>query len=268
VTELAIQVRGLRVRAGKKTILGPVQLDVLRGEHLLMVGPSGCGKTTLLRAIAGFGNISEGTISMFGKPVQDGAKQVVAPQHRGVGLLFQGGALWPHMTVAKTLRFVLKRAGVGYGERKRRVGELLDLVDLAGFEKRRVPGLSGGEAQRVALARALAQNPRILLLDEPLGPLDKDLRRGLLVKLGELQANLGLTVLHVTHDPDEAASIATRTIRLAHGRIADSGSLQPSAEAPLETPFTPEVPEDGPDDDPNFDSGETLPVDPAGGPLA
>jgi len=192
VTELAIQIRGLKVRAGKKTILGPVQLDVLRGEHLLMVGPSGCGKTTLLRAVAGFGDITEGAISLFGQPVQDGAQQVMPPHERGVGLLFQGGALWPHMTVAKTLQFVLKRAGISGSERKRRVGELLDLVDLAGFEKRRVPGLSGGEAQRVGLARALAQNPRLLLLDEPLGPLDGDLRRGLLTKLGQLQADLGL----------------------------------------------------------------------------
>lgn len=236
MTELAIQVRDLRVRAGKKTILGPIQLDVLRGEHLLMVGPSGCGKTTLLRAVAGFGDISEGTVSLFGAAVQDGAQQLVAPQHRGVGLLFQGGALWPHMTVAKTLQFVLKRAGIAFRERKARVGELLDLVDLAGFEKRRIPGLSGGEAQRVGLARALAQNPRLLLLDEPLGPLDGDLRRGLLAKLGELQASLGLTVLHVTHDPEEAGTIATRTIRLAHGRIADAGSLPERPMDPAPTP--------------------------------
>lgn len=231
MSELAIQIRDLVVHADSTQILGPVTLDVARGEHLLMVGPSGCGKTTLLRAVAGFGGVSSGTIELFGTPVQRGAKQLSPPHARGIGLLFQGGALWPHMTVERTLTFVLQHRGIPHSEHAGRVAELLDLVELEGFEKRRVPGLSGGEAQRVALARALAQEPRLLLLDEPLGPLDGDLRRGLLAKLGELQARLGLTVLHVTHDPAEAGTIATRTIRLDQGKVVSAGVLPGASEA-------------------------------------
>ncbi len=214
-----VRVDGLEVRAGKTPLLGPITLEIPAGSHTLIVGRSGCGKTTLLRALAGFGGVCAGRIELNGVLVQDGSKSLALPHERGVGLLFQGGALWPHMSVAQTLRFVLKSGGVPRGEHASRIARLLELVELTGYEKRQVPTLSGGEAQRIGLARALALQPQILALDEPLGPLDAELRRGLLERLDGLQSELGLTLLHVTHDPDEAASFAQRRIRLADGKI-------------------------------------------------
>lgn len=224
-SESSVDIQGLEVRAGKARLLGPLDLQVAGGSHLLLVGRSGCGKTTLLRAIAGFGPIIAGRIELLGRVVQDGRQQVVPPQDRGVGLLFQGGALWPHMKVAQTLQFVLKAGGVERGQRKGKLARLLELVELTGFDKRSVPTLSGGEAQRLALARALALEPKILCLDEPLGPLDVELRQGLLQRLDQLQKDLGLTLLHVTHDPDEAAGYADRRVRLGEGKLQSDESL-------------------------------------------
>lgn len=224
-TTPGIRIDGLEVRAGKTRLLGPVTLEIAAGSHTLIVGRSGCGKTTLLRALAGFGDISAGRIELNGGLVQDGSKSLALPHERGVGLLFQGGALWPHMNVAQTLRFVLKSGGVPRGEHASRIAQLLELVELTGYEKRQVPTLSGGEAQRIGLARALALKPEILALDEPLGPLDAELRRGLLERLDKLQSELGLTLLHVTHDPDEAAAFAQRRIRLADGAITADEAL-------------------------------------------
>lgn len=218
----AIQCTGLSVRAGRALLLDGVDLMVAPEEHVLLVGPSGSGKTSLLRAIAGLVAPSEGTISLFGQWASEPGVVTLAPEDREVGMLFQGAALWPHLSVAGTLEFVLKRRSAGgRADRKRRIGELLELVDLVGFEKRRAPTLSGGEAQRLALARALAANPRILLLDEPLGPLDAPRRQALLDRLQDLGQRFGLTTVHVTHDPGEASRIASRTIAIAEGgRIA------------------------------------------------
>jgi ABC-type Fe3+/spermidine/putrescine transport system ATPase subunit len=224
-SEFSVDIQGLEVRAGKAHLLGPIDLQVTGGAHLLLVGRSGCGKTTLLRAIAGFGPIIAGRIELLGRVVQDARRQVVQPQDRGVGLLFQGGALWPHMKVAQTLHFVLKAGGIERSQRNSKVARLLELVELTGFDKRSVPTLSGGEAQRLALARALALEPKILALDEPLGPLDVELRQGLLQRLDRLQKDLGLTLLHVTHDPEEAAGYADRRVRLADGKLQSDESL-------------------------------------------
>jgi len=222
-TAPAIECRGLCVDVGKTRIMGPVDLSVAAEEHVLVVGPSGSGKSTLLRTIAGLTAPTQGTVSLFGTLASDVGSIITQPQDRQVGFLFQGSALWPHMSVAGTLDFVLKRRDLGRRERRARRSELLEVVDLVGFEKRRAPTLSGGEAQRLALGRALASDPRILLLDEPLGPLDAPRREALLDRLHNLGQRFGLTTLHVTHDPGEAARIATRTIHIsAEGVVASA----------------------------------------------
>ena len=217
---LAVRARGLAVEAAGRTILGPLDLDVEEGEHLLLVGASGSGKTTLLRALAGLVAPALGSIELFGRPASAPGRVLVPPERRGVGMLFQGGALWPHLSVLRTLTFALGSAGVARRERAERAHALLERVELEGFDDRLPGTLSGGEAQRLALARALCGEPRLLLLDEPLGPLDAELRSSLLATLGALHAELGWTTIHVTHDPGEAARVATRTIRLARGRLA------------------------------------------------
>jgi len=232
VSGAALHLSGVVVEAAGRRILGPVDLDVRSGEHVLLVGPSGCGKSTLLRAIAGLETLAAGRLEIDGRLANEGARTHLAPAERGVGFLFQGGALWPHMSARRTLEFVLKRCGVPRRERAARATELLEQVELRGFE-RRLPGtLSGGEAQRLALARALAGEPRILLLDEPLGPLDAELRGALLARLAEVHAELGLTILHVTHDPQEARGLATRTLRLRDGQVEASLADDPLADAP------------------------------------
>jgi iron(III) transport system ATP-binding protein len=218
VSAPAIVLSGLVVSEGRRRLLGPVDLEVERGEHVLVVGPSGCGKTTLLRAVAGLARPKEGTVELFGRRASDGRRLLLRPEERRVGMLFQGGALWPHLSARRTLAFVLRSAG---GEATpERVAELLARVQLGGFEERLPGTMSGGERQRLALARALACEPELLLLDEPLGPLDAELRADLLGMLAALHASEGWTTLHVTHDPAEASGYAGRTVRLVDGRIA------------------------------------------------
>jgi len=219
----AVKVRGLTVDAGDQLILGPVDLDVTEGEHVLLVGPSGCGKTTLLRALAGLVEPAQGTIELFGRLASEPGGVSLLPERRGVGMLFQGAALWPHMSVRRTLRFACKCSGKPASDA--RIRELLDLVQLVGYEKRMPGTLSGGEKQRLALARAMASEPRVLLLDEPLGPLDAELRSDLLAMLARLHRALGWTTLHVTHDPGEFEAFPGRLVRMT----AD-GMLAPAAE--------------------------------------
>jgi ABC-type sulfate/molybdate transport systems ATPase subunit len=213
-----VLVQGLVVELGGRRALDGLDLAVAEREHVLVVGRSGAGKTTLLRALAGLARPVAGRVELYGAAASDGARLLVPPERRRIGFLFQGGALWPHMDASRQLAFVLRHAGAA--DVPRRVRELLEWVELAGYEKRMPATLSGGEAQRLALARALAADPKLLLLDEPLGPLDAELRGALLAKLGELQQRLGLTVIHVTHASDEARSIATRVLELRGGRIA------------------------------------------------
>lgn len=202
---------------GRTTLAGPLDLEVAAGEHVLCVGPSGSGKTSLLRGIAGLARHTKGRVELFGELVVDGGATLVKPEARGIGYLFQGGALWPHMTVEKTLAFTLSN---GFeGDRKARIAELVARVGLTGKERRRPAELSGGEGQRLALARALALRPRLLLLDEPLGPLDAPLRAAMLELITESASADGLTILHVTHDPAEAQRFATRTLTFADGEL-------------------------------------------------
>ncbi len=216
----AVRCSGLEVQAGKVRLIGPVELAVEPGEHLLLCGPSGSGKTTLLRAIAGLATPSAGRVELFGECASEGTRQRIPPHRRAIGFLFQGPSLWPHMSVGRTLDFALAQGGLPRAERARSRAELLEWVELASYESRLPATLSGGEAQRLALARALCGRPRLLLLDEPLGPLDAELRGALLERLGALQRRLELTVLHVTHDPEEARSIATRVVRMTRGTLA------------------------------------------------
>lgn len=215
--ETVVRLERAEVVLGGRTVLAPMDLAIERGEHLLVVGHSGSGKTTLLRAIAGLQPLRSGRISLFGKIANDGARVRMPPHERRIGFLFQGGALWPHMTVAGTLRFVLSSRGVRKAEIGARIGGLLETVELSGFEDRRPGTLSGGEAQRLSLARALAMEPELLLLDEPLGPLDAELRGAMIERLGDVQRRHSLTVVHVTHDPREVRRLATRTLRMRNG---------------------------------------------------
>lgn len=218
----AVQLEKVCVELGRKPVLGPIDLSIPEGSWTLVVGPSGSGKTTLLRAIAGLATPKSGRVSIGGALAGDGSRVAIPPERRGIGLVFQGGGagLWPHLSVRATIEFVLSARGVPRGERARRTAELVELVELRGLEARRPGELSGGEAQRVALARALAHDPRVLMLDEPLGPLDARLRKDLSERIRVVHLARKLTTLHVTHDPDEVAHLADRTLRLESGRIA------------------------------------------------
>ena len=198
-----------------RRILDDVSLDVADGERLALLGPSGSGKSTALRVVAGLQSPSAGRVLLDGRDVTR-----VPAHRRGVGLVFQDAALFPHRDVAGNVGFGPRVAGLSEDEREARVREALELVGLAGTERRDVTTLSGGEAQRVALARALAPRPQVLLLDEPLGALDGPLRRRLQTDLRELFERLRLTVVHVTHDVGEAFELGDRVAILRDGRVA------------------------------------------------
>ena len=206
--------------------LHDVSFEVAAGEVIGVLGSSGSGKTTLLRVIAGLHLASEGSI------ILDGIDITTTPTHlRGVGLMFQEHALFPHLNVADNVAFGLRMAKVPNPDRSIRVAEALELVGLAGFGERDVASLSGGERQRVALARTLAPSPRVLLLDEPMGSLDRVLRDRLVTELRELIVGLGLTALYVTHDRSEAFALADRIAVLDEGSVVQldtPGALEAS----------------------------------------
>ena len=214
-----LEVRGAAVAFDGSVALAGVDLAVEAGEVVALLGPSGSGKSTLLRVIAGLQPLDGGTVLVDG--IDLGA---TPPHRRGVGLMFQDHALFPHRDVGTNVAFGLRMQGRSAAEQRRRVGELLALVGLAGLADRRIQTLSGGEQQRVALARALAPEPRVLLLDEPLGALDRPLRERLVGELREVFRSLGLTVLAVTHDHAEAFALATRLALLDGGRIIQTGA--------------------------------------------
>jgi thiamine transport system ATP-binding protein len=214
-----LRVEALEVRYGDTVALDGIDLVVEDGEVVSVLGPSGSGKSTLLRAVAGL------EPPVRGRVVWDGDDLTGVPPHRRqLGLMFQDHTLFPHRDVLGNVAFGLRMHGVPAAQAAARARELLTLVGLAGYEHRRVAELSGGEQQRIALARAIAPAPRLLMLDEPLGSLDRALRERLMVELRDLFTRLGLTSLYVTHDHDEAFALADRVVVMHDGRIEQLGS--------------------------------------------
>ena len=215
----ALEVKDLEVSYGDTMVLKRISLAVAAGEFVALLGPSGCGKTTLLRAVSGFVPVKAGSIAVGGREITH-----EPPDKRGMAMVFQSYALWPHMTTAQNLGYGLKLRGVGKPQIARRVAEILAMLKLEGFGERNVTQLSGGQRQRVALGRALAINPELLLLDEPLSNLDARIREDVRHEIKALQAKLGITTIHVTHDREEAMVMADRIAILDAGRIAQLGS--------------------------------------------
>ncbi|MBR0753329.1 ABC transporter ATP-binding protein [Bradyrhizobium jicamae] len=212
---------------GAQTVVDDFSLAVGKGEFVSFLGPSGCGKTTTLQMIAGFLEPTRGTIRLEGSHLTK-----VHPAKRGLGIVFQSYALFPHMTAAENVAFGLEMRNVPRDERAERVRSALAMVGLAGYEERYPRRMSGGQQQRVALARALVIRPSVLLLDEPLSNLDAKLREGMQIELRQIQRTLGTTTILVTHDQNEAMSLSDRIVVMSQGRIEQIGTPQDTYERP------------------------------------
>jgi putative spermidine/putrescine transport system ATP-binding protein len=217
--DVVLSLRDVRKRYGDATVVDGISLDVRQGEFVTLLGPSGSGKTTTLNMIAGFVEESGGVIALDGKPIGD------LPTHRrNIGVVFQHYALFPHLTAEQNIAFPLKRRRVAAAEQARRVQEALEMVKLGSFGKRYPRELSGGQQQRVALARALVFDPRLVLMDEPLGALDKKLREWLQGEIQRIHRASGITFIYVTHDQDEALALSDRVAVFNDGRIEQFGT--------------------------------------------
>ena len=210
-----ISLEGVEKRFGSNLVVKKMNLEIAEGEFLTLLGPSGCGKTTTLRMIAGFEEASAGVIKVEGERIED-----KEPFQRNVNTVFQNYALFPHMTVFNNVAYGLTIKKVPKPEIQQRVMEMLRLVQLEGFEKRKPDELSGGQKQRVAIARALVNKPKVLLLDEPLGALDLKLRKQMQIELKRLQKKLGITFIYVTHDQEEALTMSDR-IAVMHDGVLE-----------------------------------------------
>jgi putrescine transport system ATP-binding protein len=222
-----LRIEGVAKKFGSFRAVDEVSLDIRAGEFFALLGPSGCGKTTLLRMLAGFETPDEGRILLDGRDIA-----LMLPHERPVNMMFQSYALFPHLSVQDNIAFGLKRAGMPRADIDTRVAEMVALVKLEGLEKRKPDQLSGGQKQRVALARSLARRPRVLLLDEPLAALDKKLRESTQHELMELQRRLGMTFIVVTHDQEEAMTMAGRIGVMDHGRLEQVATSRELYEAP------------------------------------
>jgi len=219
VDDLAVRTDSITKRYDQAVAVDNLSLDVKRGEFLSFLGPSGCGKTTTLRMIAGFVEPDGGTITVMGEDMTDRP-----PHQRNLGMVFQNYALFPHMTAFDNVAFGLKMRKVGSVERKRRVEQALELVELSAMRHRYPRQLSGGQQQRVALARAIVIEPYVLLLDEPLSNLDAKLRKAMQTELRDLQRRLDITAIYVTHDQEEAMTVSDRIVVMNQGRIMQIGT--------------------------------------------
>jgi spermidine/putrescine transport system ATP-binding protein len=226
-TDYDIRLIGLTKRFDDVVAVDDISLDIDRGHFFALLGPSGCGKTTTLRMIGGFEEPTEGRIELGGSDVAP-----LPPYKRDVNTVFQSYALFPHLSIFENVAFGLRRRGVKGGELRQRVVASLELVGLAGLEKRKPRQLSGGQQQRIALARALVNRPRVLLLDEPLGALDLKLRKEMQLELKRIQHDVGITFVHVTHDQEEAMTMADRIVIMNGGHIEQLGTPTELYESP------------------------------------
>jgi spermidine/putrescine transport system ATP-binding protein len=229
--EVDVRLEGVTKRFDDVLAVDGLSLEIPHGSFFALLGPSGCGKTTTLRMIGGFEEPDEGTIYLREKAVTG-----LPPHRRDVNTVFQSYALFPHLTIFENVAFGLRRKGVKGSQLEGRVREILGMVDLGGMERRKPRQLSGGQQQRVALARALVNNPQVLLLDEPLGALDLKLRKQMQLTLKRLQHELGITFVHVTHDQEEAMTMADEIAVMNRGRIEQLGAPEALYERPS-TPF-------------------------------
>ncbi|MCH9780681.1 MAG: ABC transporter ATP-binding protein [Alphaproteobacteria bacterium] len=226
--EIAVQFRDVaKTYDGKLLVVDDLNLNIQSGEFVTLLGPSGSGKTTTLMMLAGFEPPTRGSISFNGEDIT-----TIAPHKRGMGMVFQNYALFPHMTVGENIAYPLRVRGENKADRHQKVLDALDMVKLKGFEKRRPNQLSGGERQRVALARALVFRPSLVLMDEPLGALDKNLREHMQYEIRAIHARLGVTVVYVTHDQSEALTMSNRIAVFSAGKIQQIDSPDALYEKP------------------------------------
>lgn len=223
-----VQILGVTKRFGDVTAVDDMDLSIAQGEFYSLLGPSGCGKTTTLRMIAGFEQPDDGEILLAGEPIAG-----IPPYKRNVNTVFQHYALFPHMDVARNVGYGLRQRKVSKPDEKRRVDEALELVRLTGYGHRRTWEMSGGQQQRVALARALVNHPTVLLLDEPLGALDRKLRHEMQIELKALQQEVGITFVYVTHDQEEALTMSDVIVVMNAGRIQQLGSPEQLYQRPV-----------------------------------
>ncbi|MCY4542627.1 MAG: ABC transporter ATP-binding protein [Rhodobacteraceae bacterium] len=217
-TTVAVELRHVVKKFGSFTAIRDAHLSIYDNEFFTLLGPSGCGKTTLLRLIAGFEEVTQGQVRLFGKDLQD-----LPPNRRPVNTVFQNYALFPHMTIAENVGFGVRMKGASQGEMQKTVERMLELVRLTDHAHKRPSQLSGGQQQRAALVRAIAPSPRVLLLDEPLSALDLKLRQAMRIELKQLQQETGITFIFVTHDQEEALSMSDRIAVMSDGVIQQVG---------------------------------------------
>lgn len=234
-----VELKNLRKVYGEIVAVDGVDLEIAKGEFMTLLGPSGCGKTTTLRMVAGLIEPTDGEIRVSGKLLSAPGTKLVPPEKRNMGMVFQSFAVWPHMNVFENVAFPLHNLKIRKDETRRRVHTALELVQLAGLEKRYPSHLSGGQQQRVALARALVVEPDILLFDEPLSNLDAKLREEMRFELKEIQRRIGVTSIYVTHDQAEAMAISDRIAVVKRGKIKQIGAPGEIYDSPQD-PFTAE----------------------------
>ena len=227
MAEVDVRLERVTKDFGETVAVDDLSLDIPEGEFFSMLGPSGCGKTTTLRMIGGFEEPTRGTIYLRGRDVTD-----LPPYKRDVNTVFQSYALFPHLNVFENVAFGLRRRKVAKDEIEARVKEVMRLVDLVGFERRKPSQMSGGQQQRVALARALVNSPKVLLLDEPLGALDLKLRKQMQLELKRIQSEVGITFIYVTHDQEEAMTMSDRLAVMRLGKIEQIGPPEEVYESP------------------------------------